>query len=74
MEGIADPLGAPVAGATVGGDRFADRMRRAPSGLSENGNVRRESGQRRQLASWCALGRVVAAVAWEYAREEPVAT
>lgn len=63
---IADPLEAAVAGTLIGGERVIDRMRRALTELSENVNVRRESGQHRQLASWRALERVVVAVARAY--------
>jgi len=70
VEDIADPLDEAAAGALIGGERFVDRMRRALSDLSENVNVRRESGQHRKLASWCALKCVVAAVAREYGCEE----
>lgn len=72
VEDISDPAEAEAAaaGALIGGDRFIDRMRRALTDLSENVNVRRESAQHRQLASWCAVERVVAAVAREYSCDE----
>jgi len=46
VEDIDDPLEAAAAGALIGGERFVDRMRRALTNLSENVNVRRESGSR----------------------------
>ena len=70
VEDIADPLEAAAAGALIGGEGFIDRMRRALTDLSENVNVRRESAQQRRLASWCALERLVAAVAGEYGCEQ----
>ena len=70
VEDIADPLEAAAAGGLIGGEAFIDRLRRALTDLSENVNVRRESAQQRRLASWCALERVLAAVAGEYGCEQ----
>jgi len=60
---IVDPQEEATARAILGSEGFVERIKRGLNDLAENLNVRRESTQQRQLASWDAIDDVVDAVA-----------
>ena len=63
---IPDPGKEAAARAVLGSESFIDRMRRGLNDMKENLDVRRESTQHRQLASWCSLEDVIDAVRQAY--------
>jgi chromosomal replication initiation ATPase DnaA len=57
--------------AVIGSERFIDRIRRGVNDLKDNLDVRRESTQQRNLASWHSLEEVIDAVRKAYGIPRP---